>query len=96
MGPVWSGGGHDEDALLASCYRSSLELARECGARSIAFPAISTGVYRFPKERAARIAIVTTRTWLAEHGAALDVLFCCFGEPDAEVYRALVADPSAG
>src|SRR5262245_31014624 len=78
VGPVWSGGGRGEDALLASCYRASLELAREAGARSLAFPAISTGVYRFPKPRAARIALATTREWLAERGSALAVTFCCF------------------
>ena len=96
VGPVWSGGGRDEDALLAGCYRASLDLARECGARTIAFPAISTGVYRFPKERAARSAVTTTREWLAEHGSPLAVTFCCFSEADAVPYRALLAEPRAG
>ena len=62
VGPVWHGGGGGEDDLLASCYRRSLELADELGARSIAFPAISTGVYHFPPDRAARIAVETIRT----------------------------------
>ena len=62
VGPVWRGGDHDEDALLASCYRRSLEVADELGARTIAFPAISTGVYGFPRERAASIAIATLRS----------------------------------
>ena len=88
VGPVWSGGGRGEDALLAGCYRASLELAREVGARTLAFPAISTGAYRFPKPRAAEIAIRTTREWLAEIRAPLAVTFCCFGEDDAEIYRA--------
>lgn len=61
VGPVWSGGGRGEEELLAGCYRRALELADELGARSIAFPAISTGVYRFPREHAARIAIATIR-----------------------------------
>ena len=88
VGPVWRGGGHGEDALLASCYRASLELARECDARTVAFPAISTGVYGFPKSRAARIALGTTRAWLSERGSPVRVTFCCFSAGDAEVYRA--------
>ena len=62
VGPVWSGGGRGEDALLASCYRRSLEIAGELGARSMAFPAISTGIYGFPAERAAAIAVRTLRS----------------------------------
>jgi O-acetyl-ADP-ribose deacetylase (regulator of RNase III) len=92
VGPVWSGGGRGESELLASCYRSSLALARGVGARSLAFPAISTGVYRFPKELAARIAIGTTREWLAEERAALAVTYCCFGVADGELYRRLLVD----
>jgi O-acetyl-ADP-ribose deacetylase (regulator of RNase III) len=95
VGPVWSGGGRGEDALLASCYRASLALAQEVGAGSIAFPAISTGVYRFPKERAARIAMETTRAWLAAEHAALAVTFCCFSAADAGVYRAALAESGA-
>src|SRR5262249_40928099 len=64
VGPVWRGGEHDEDGLLAACYRASLALASEAGARTVAFPAISTGVYGFPKARAARIALATTGEWL--------------------------------
>ena len=66
VGPVWQGGGHDEDELLASAYRRSLEVAEELGARSIAFPAISTGIYGFPRERAARIAANTIRSTKTE------------------------------
>jgi O-acetyl-ADP-ribose deacetylase (regulator of RNase III) len=87
VGPVWSGGGRGEDELLASCYRSSLELAREVGARTLAFPAISTGAYRFPKPRAARIALATTRAWLARSKLPLAVTFCCFSEVDVQDYR---------
>lgn len=93
VGPVWHGGGRGEDELLAGCYRASLALAREVGAASLAFPAISTGVYRFPKERAARIALATTEAWLAREGAELALTFCCFSAGDAEIYRACLAAP---
>jgi O-acetyl-ADP-ribose deacetylase (regulator of RNase III) len=88
VGPVWRGGGHGEAALLASCYRASLHLAMENGARSIAFPAISTGVYGFPAAPAARIAVETVADVLARHPGALDeVLFCCFSEASAAEHR---------
>ncbi|WP_038035756.1 O-acetyl-ADP-ribose deacetylase [Thermopetrobacter sp. TC1] len=81
VGPVWRGGTANEDALLASAYRHSLNLAREHGLRSIAFPAISTGAYGFPKDRAARIAVTTVRDFVREYPDALDlVIFCCFDE----------------
>jgi O-acetyl-ADP-ribose deacetylase (regulator of RNase III) len=84
VGPVWNGGERGEDELLASCYRTSLALAAKHAIRSIAFPAISTGVYRFPKERAARIAWKETRT----HGGEMQLIrFICFGDADVEVYR---------
>jgi O-acetyl-ADP-ribose deacetylase (regulator of RNase III) len=88
VGPVWQGGGHDEDALLASCYRRSLEIAKAAGLRSIAFPAISTGIYRFPAERAAGIAVATVRAFLAENAVPEKVIFCCFGQSSAELHRA--------
>jgi len=91
VGPVWHGGERDEDALLASCYRASLELAREVDARSLAFPAISTGVFGFPKERAAHIALRTTSAWLAG-GAELAVTYCCFSDGDGELYRRVLAE----
>jgi O-acetyl-ADP-ribose deacetylase (regulator of RNase III) len=87
VGPVWNGGGHREDELLASCYRNSLALASKHGITSIAFPAISTGVYRFPKDRAARIA------WREVRGARFELIrFVCFSPADADVYRA--AEPN--
>lgn len=92
VGPVWSGGARGEDALLASCYRASLDLAAEHGVRSIAFPAISTGVYRFPKPRAARIAVETVAGWLAGVSSALAVTFCCFQESDAALYREVLEE----
>lgn len=95
VGPVWRGGGNGEDDLLESCYRSSLALARENGVRSIAFPAISTGVYRFPSDRAARIAVTTVRDELdRDPGGIETVIFCTFGREATESYRkALVEDP---
>ncbi|WBU65324.1 O-acetyl-ADP-ribose deacetylase [Paracoccus aerodenitrificans] len=83
VGPVWKGGGSGEDELLASAYHSSLDLAREHGLRSIAFPAISTGIYGFPADRAARIAIRTIR----DHDAGLDVTLVAFDAASAETLR---------
>lgn len=90
VGPVWNGGSHGEDALLASCYRRCLELARERSVRSIAFPAISTGVYRFPPERAADLAIRTVREHVADSGVSL-VQFVCFGAETLAIYSRLLA-----
>ncbi len=90
VGPVWRGGDHGEDELLASCYRKSLELALEHGVRSIAFPAISTGAYRFPKARAARIAVDTCRAFQAEHGAPERIILCAFDEETYRLYEQLL------
>jgi O-acetyl-ADP-ribose deacetylase (regulator of RNase III) len=87
VGPVWHGGGHGEDALLESCYRASLALAREHGLASIAFPAISTGVYRFPPDRAARIAVGAVADVLAVAMEIERVIFCCFGADSARHHR---------
>lgn len=82
VGPVWNGGERDEAWLLASCYRNALALAEMHGLRSIAFPAISTGIYRYPAEDATRIAIETVRD-----GPAIGrVIFCCFGQPMHDLY----------
>ena len=89
VGPVWSGGKHNEDDLLASCYRNSLKVAREHHIKTIAFPSISTGAYRFPVERAASIALKTVKTFIASSPDALDeITFVLFSEHDLEVYRA--------
>ncbi len=88
VGPVWHGGDAGEDDLLARCYRRSLELAAENGVRSIAFPAISTGVYRFPATRAAQIAVQTVADFLAQNDLPDSVLFCCFGQASADAHRA--------
>lgn len=89
VGPVWNGGNRGEEELLAGCYRNSLNLARQNGLKTIAFPAISTGVYRFPAEPAAGIAI---RTTLAESkdGAFDEIIFCCFGDETAALYDELL------
>jgi O-acetyl-ADP-ribose deacetylase len=92
VGPVWSGGGRGEDALLASCYRESLARAGEVGARSVAFPAISTGVYRFPLERATRIALGEVRAALEADPAVQRVVFCCFSAGARETYERLAAE----
>jgi O-acetyl-ADP-ribose deacetylase len=86
VGPVWQGGDHQEDKLLAQCYRNSLALAQHQGIRSLAFPAISTGVYRFPLERATRIAVTEVKQFLSSHPSIAEVRFVCFGEPAHQCY----------
>ena len=88
VGPVWGGGAAGEDELLESCYRRSLEVALEHGVRTIAFPAISTGVYRFPLDRAAGIAVATVAAFIAERDAIERVTFCCFGNEAMAAYKA--------
>jgi O-acetyl-ADP-ribose deacetylase (regulator of RNase III) len=87
VGPVWQGGGQNEDALLASAYRASLTLARAHRIASIAFPAISTGVYGFPLERATRIAVAAVSGELEAHALPERVVFACFGKDVAAAYR---------
>lgn len=86
VGPVWHGGEAGEPTLLASCYRRCLELAQVHELASIAFPSISTGIYRFPIERAAAIAVSTVRASLPEAPSVSDVIFCCYSERDLVVY----------
>ena len=88
VGPIWRGGHHGEDALLESCYRRCFELALESGAASIAFPAISTGAYGFPKDRAAAIAVGSMKTFEPRFER---IVACCFSEADAAIYRPLLA-----
>lgn len=92
VGPVWHGGGANEDALLASCYRKSLELAVQNGLATVAFPAISTGVYRFPPERAAAIAVRTVADVLKREASLAKVVFCCFGEASRKAHETALAD----
>ncbi len=92
VGPVWHGGGRGEDGLLASCYREALRIAAEQGARSVAFPAISTGAYGFPLERATRIAISEVAEGLRRHPPVEKVVFCCFSAGDLAVYDRVAAE----
>jgi O-acetyl-ADP-ribose deacetylase len=87
VGPVWHGGQCDEPDLLHSCYAESLRLAAEAGLETIAFPAISTGVYGYPKAQACDVAVSTVEEWLAAHEMPRTVTFCCFGAADAQLYR---------
>lgn len=87
VGPVWHNGNSGEDDLLASCYRESYKVAREYGLQSIAFPAISTGVYGFPKQRAAGIAIRETLKELAENNRLLQIFFVCFNNETRTAYE---------
>jgi O-acetyl-ADP-ribose deacetylase len=90
VGPVWQGGAHGEPEQLASCYRRSLEVAAAHGIRSIAFPSISTGVYGYPFEQAADIAVNTVRTVLNETHVVMEVVFCCFSAGDLAIYEKLL------
>jgi O-acetyl-ADP-ribose deacetylase (regulator of RNase III) len=87
VGPVWHGGGQNEEALLASCYRTALKITKQIGARSVAFPAISTGVYAFPLDRATEIAVATVRDFLAHDDGIDRVVFCVFGAEAEAAYR---------
>ena len=91
VGPVWRGGGAGEDGLLVGCYRNALALARAHGARRIAFPAISTGVYRFPLDRAAAIAVATVAAELDGDEAIDQVILVCFGAEATAVFAAALA-----
>lgn len=93
VGPIWRGGGNGESELLVSCYSRCFELAREENCRTIAFPAISTGVYGFPKEPAAIIAMAETRKALASD-PELNVIFCCFNPATREAYEKALAEIS--
>lgn len=90
VGPVWRGGSAGEPALLASCYRRSIELAVANGALTLAFPGISTGVYGYPVEQPARVAVASVRSALQEFGGLREVLFCCFSSADLAVYEGIL------
>ena len=96
VGPVWHGGAQGEAAALANCYRNSLMLAVQHGARSIAFPCISTGVYGYPFAAATHIAVGTVGSVLQEVDAITDVLFCCFAASDLAQYERLLARDESG
>lgn len=92
VGPVWQGGDAGEADLLAACYRNSLAIAHREGFRQLAFPAISTGVYRFPPDQAARIAVTTVQAWAPPESPLEAVIFCCFSPADLARYRAILAE----
>ena len=87
VGPVWNGGNRGEDELLASCYKRSFAIAKEYGIKSISFPSISTGVYRFPIERASRIALTEIITGMESNSAIGKIVVCTFSESDLLCYK---------
>ncbi len=90
VGPVWRGGTNGEPEILASCYERSIELAAQNDLRSIAFPGISTGIYGYPVEPAALVAITTVQAAMERFGVIDDVIFCCFGQSDLSVYEGVL------
>ncbi|WP_461357322.1 O-acetyl-ADP-ribose deacetylase [Bradyrhizobium sp. USDA 4454] len=90
VGPIWHGGAQNEDALLASCYRRGIELCHANQLASIAFPAISTGVYHFPPDRAAGIAVKAVVDALAAAPGVTQVIFCCFSAPSGELHQGVL------
>jgi len=96
-GPIWHGGKNNEAELLASCYRNSLQVALDNKLKSIAFPSISTGIYGFPKEQAAHIALSTVQDFLKAHNEIEQVIFCVFSKDDLAIYEKLInEDNSSG
>ncbi len=91
VGPVWSGGNRNEDQLLRNAYYNSLNLAKENGIKSISFPSISTGVYRFPKDKAVKIALGTVREFIQEY-CFVEVRFVLFSEKDMQIYEKALKD----
>lgn len=90
VGPVWRGGKAGEPELLRNCYLNSMEIARKEGFRSVVFTCISTGVYGYPAEEAAAIAVNTVREFLSRTKSDIEVTFCCFSDRDLELYRGLL------
>jgi O-acetyl-ADP-ribose deacetylase (regulator of RNase III) len=87
VGPIYDGGGYGEADLLRSCYLASLSMASDAGVKTIAFPCISTGIFGYPKSEACDVAVSTVIEWLATHALPERVIFCCFEEDDADLYR---------
>jgi O-acetyl-ADP-ribose deacetylase (regulator of RNase III) len=92
VGPIWHGGTEGEEGLLASCYRRAVELAQGNALASLAFPAISTGIYRFPADRAAQIAVSSTVEALTQAPSLKRIIFCCFSRDSAELHAQALAD----
>ena len=91
VGPIWNGGKNGESEKLRACYTNSLRLTAEAGLHSIAFPCISTGVYRFPADQAAQIAVESVRAFLEAPSSIQTVIFCCFSDADLHRYETLLA-----
>lgn len=91
VGPVWRGGQHGEPELLAACYRRSIKLAAEHGLETIAFPSISTGIYGYPIDSAAEVAVTTVRKSVEEHANIREVIFCCFSAGDLAIYEQVLS-----
>ena len=94
VGPVWRGGTNGEPELLASCYRHSMELAAANGIATLAFPSISTGIYGYPIELAAGVAVTAVRASLQEFTGIREVVFCCFSSNDLQVYESVLSEPA--
>jgi O-acetyl-ADP-ribose deacetylase (regulator of RNase III) len=94
VGPVWRGGMNGERELLASCYRRSMELAAANGIATLAFPSISTGIFGYPIELAARVAVATVRSSLGATVSVQEVIFCCFSSSDLQVYESVLNEPA--
>jgi len=92
VGPIWSGGKRNEEELLANAYRNSLRLAKEKGAKTIAFPNVSTGVYGFPKEKAAEIAMRVVREYIDQYSELDELIFCCFDDENFSIYSKLYSN----
>lgn len=91
VGPVWGGGNSNEDKLLSNCYSNSLKIAGGKGLKTVAFPSISTGVYRFPLERAANIAVKTVKEYLEKNDVFDEVIFVCFGAEALNIYKKILS-----
>jgi len=96
VGPIWRGGGQSESELLASCYRRSIELAAKHGLATLAFPSISTGIYGYPIELAAEVAVTAVRTAVTHHPTLEEVIFCCFSASDLRVYERVLQRYASG
>lgn len=95
VGPVWRGGTNGERELLASCYRRSIDVAAKNGVRTLAFPSISTGIYGYPIELAAKVAVDAVRSKVREYPAIQEVVFCCFSPSDLAIYESVLSETDA-
>ena len=92
VGPVWQGGNNGEPELLANCYRKSMQIAAERKLESLAFPCISTGIYGYPKDKAAEVAVKTCSDELRKNKSILKIIFCCYGQDNYEIYQRVLGD----